>query len=105
VSIVRAAAAVFAFAAATHTVAAQIDFAPEQIRKGASIYEQNCSPCHGNRMLDPNAAFDLRTFPADQKSRFVNSVTKGLNAMPPWGDLLKPDDIDALWAYVRAGER
>jgi hypothetical protein len=25
--------------------------------------------------------------------------------MPPWGDLFKPDQIDALWAYVIAGER
>jgi mono/diheme cytochrome c family protein len=24
--------------------------------------------------------------------------------MPPWGDLLKPDEIEALWAYVTAGE-
>ena len=81
------------------------DFDPALVRKGSAIYGQNCAPCHGPRMLDPNAAFDLRAFPADQKSRFVHSVTKGLNSMPPWGDLLKPDDIEALWAYVRAGER
>jgi len=24
--------------------------------------------------------------------------------MPPWDDVLKPDDIEALWAYVVAGE-
>jgi mono/diheme cytochrome c family protein len=101
----RVVCATIAFAAAAHVAAAENDFPPEQVRKGAAIYEQNCSPCHGNRMLDPDAAFNLRTFPPDQKPRFVNSVTKGLNAMPPWGDLLKPDDIDALWAYVRAGER
>ena len=81
------------------------DFAPEQIKKGAGIYAQNCSPCHGARMLDPNAAFDLRKFPPDEKNRFVNSVTRGKNQMPPWGDLLQSDDIDALWAYIRAGER
>ena len=81
------------------------DFTPQQIRKGADIYGQNCAPCHGPRMLDPSSAFDLRTFPADQKSRFVRSVTKGLNSMPPWGDILKPEDVEALWAYVRAGER
>ena len=81
------------------------DFQPDEIKKGSGIYAQNCSPCHGSRMLDPNAAFDLRTFPADQKSRFVSSVSKGKNAMPPWGDLLSPADIDALWAYVQAGER
>ena len=71
----------------------------------APIYEQNCSPCHGSRMRDPNAAFDLRTFPHDQKDRFFASVTKGKNQMPPWGDLFKPDEIEALWAYVMAGER
>ena len=80
------------------------EFSPKQIRHGADLYAQNCAPCHGARMLDPNSAFDLRTFPPDQKSRFVNSVTKGLNSMPPWGDILKPVDIEALWAYVRAGE-
>jgi len=80
-------------------------FAPEQIRKGAGIYAQNCSTCHGARMADPQAAFDLRKFPRDEKSRFVHSVSKGKNAMPPWGDLLQGDDIDALWAYVMAGEK
>jgi mono/diheme cytochrome c family protein len=81
------------------------EFAPEQISKGAAIYGQNCAPCHGARMMDPEAAFDLRKFSPGEKSRFVRSVTKGVNAMPPWGDLLKDDDIEALWAYVRAGER
>jgi mono/diheme cytochrome c family protein len=76
------------------------DFPQEQVRKGADLYAQNCAPCHGARMLDPNSAFDLRTFPPDQKSRFVRSVTRGLNAMPPWGDLLSTDDVEALWAYV-----
>jgi mono/diheme cytochrome c family protein len=80
-------------------------FAPEQIRKGAGIFAQNCSPCHGARMADPQAAFDLRKFPRDEKDRFVDSVSKGKNAMPPWGDLLQSDDIDALWAYVMAGEK
>jgi mono/diheme cytochrome c family protein len=23
--------------------------------------------------------------------------------MPPWGDVLKPEDIDNLWAYVLTG--
>ena len=89
----------------TAVASAQERFSPAQIRHGAQIYAQNCAPCHGPRMLDPNAAFDLRKFPPDQKSRFANSVNKGKNAMPPWGDLFKPDDIDALWAYVIAGER
>ena len=78
-------------------------FSKHQIATGAELYAVNCSPCHGARMQDPGAAFNLRKFPPDQPERFVNSVTRGKNAMPPWGDLLKPDDIDALWAYVMSG--
>ena len=61
---------------------AQEQFPPEQIKQGASIYSPNCAPCHGPRMADPQGAFDLRTFPPDQKSRFITSVTKGKNSMP-----------------------
>jgi mono/diheme cytochrome c family protein len=86
--------------------AAAEDFPPEQIKLGASIYAQNCSPCHGPRLNGgEESAFDLRKFPKDQRERFVNSVTRGKNAMPPWGDLLKPADVDALWAYVVTGEK
>jgi mono/diheme cytochrome c family protein len=76
-----------------------------QIRLGAEIFERNCAPCHGPRMQDPESAFDLRKFPPSQHDRFVNSVTRGKNQMPPWGDMLKPDDIEALWAYVLTGGR
>jgi mono/diheme cytochrome c family protein len=85
--------------------AQQLTFTPEQVEKGADIYQDNCSPCHGPRMLDPQSAFNLRTFPRDQRERFVSSVTRGKNQMPPWGDMLKPDDIEALWAYVLNGEK
>ena len=85
--------------------AAQEQFSPEQIKLGAGTYAQNCAPCHGPRMQDPDGAFDLRTFPRDQKSRFLTSVTKGKNSMPPFGGLFPPDEIEALWAYVMAGEK
>ena len=85
--------------------AAQGEFAPEKVKQGATIYAQTCAPCHGPRMADPEGAFDLRTFPPDQKSRFLTSVTKGKNSMPPWGGLFSPDEIEALWAYVMAGEK
>ena len=79
------------------------DFATEQLKTGAEIYGRNCSPCHGARMLDPQGASDLRKFPRGERERFINSVTRGKNQMPPWGDLLKPDEVEALWAYVAAG--
>ena len=46
----------------------------------------------------PGGSFDLRTFPPQQYTRFANSVSKGKNNMPPWGDLLQPADVEALWA-------
>jgi mono/diheme cytochrome c family protein len=33
-------------------------------------------------------------------------VTNGKNGrMPQWGDLLRRDEIDDLWAYVKTGGR
>jgi mono/diheme cytochrome c family protein len=79
------------------------EFTPEQIKLGADTYARHCAFCHGARMKSPDA-FDLMTFPKDQPQRFQTSVSKGKNSMPPWGGLLKSDEIDALWAYVAAGE-
>jgi mono/diheme cytochrome c family protein len=79
-------------------------FAPEQIKRGAATFAEYCTPCHGERMSNPEL-FNLRAFPKDQRARFINSVTNGKNAMPPWRGQLKPDDIDALWSYVATGEK
>jgi alcohol dehydrogenase (cytochrome c) len=77
----------------------------ERVRQGAAVYAQNCAPCHGPRMEDPQGAFDLRTFPRGQRARFVRSVTQGKGSMPPWGDVLSEAEIDGLWAYVLSGGR
>src|SRR5712691_10890248 len=82
-------------------------FPPEQVQTGSAIYAQNCSGCHGQHMANPDAdlgAFDLRQFPRSEHDRFVSSVTGGKNFMPAWGDRIKPAEIEALWAYVCAGE-
>jgi len=95
-----------AFALLCTTISAQDQsFPSQQIAIGAEIFARNCSPCHGPRMQDPESAFDLRKFPPGEHDRFVRSVTNGKNQMPPWGDLLKSDDIEALWAYVILGEK
>ena len=78
---------------------------PASIKRGSALYVQHCAPCHGPRMKDPEGSFDLRKFPLDEHERFIRSVTQGKGSMPPWGGLLKPDDIASLWAYVVAGEK
>src|SRR5262250_3039129 len=76
----------------------------ELIKKGAQLFAQNCATCHGTRMRNPQWAIDLHTFPRDAKPRFVDSVLYGKRNMPSWDDLLKPDDVEALWAYVSTGD-
>lgn len=88
---------------AAHAQTAE-QFPPEQIKRGAATFADYCSPCHGERMSNPEL-FNLRAFPKDQKSRFVNSVTNGKSAMPAWRGQLKPEDIEAIWSYVYTGEK
>lgn len=75
-----------------------------QFDKGAALFSQICSHCHGPHMVNPGTiAFDLRKFPHDDRARFFHSVRNGKNSMPPWKDVLTNNDIEALWAYVRTG--
>ena len=90
--------------AVAHDVHAQT-FAPAQIKRGAEIYATHCTTCHGERMKNPPWASDLATFPRDERARFIDSVTNGVRNMPPWGDVIKPDGVEALWAYLVAGEK
>ena len=73
--------------------------------KGKTLYAHDCSHCHGFDMVNPGTVtYDLRRFPPEQKDRFVESVIYGKNGrMPPWGDAVSLEDIDALWAYVLTG--
>ncbi len=87
------------------TAWAQNAVTPEQIKAGAEAYAAHCATCHGNRMKNPEWAIDLATIPKDDRRRFVQSVTNGKNGMPPWGDVLKASEIEALWAYFSQGER
>jgi cytochrome c55X len=60
-----------------------------------------CVRCHGlNLAVGSSAFFDLRTFPKDDKARFVESVNNGKRAMPAWKGIVKPDEIEAIWAYI-----
>ncbi|MGA8654458.1 MAG: c-type cytochrome [Xanthobacteraceae bacterium] len=77
----------------------------DMAEKGKALYAHHCSHCHGFNMVNAGTiAYDLRQFPHNDKARFVHSVTEGKNGrMPQWGDLLKPQEIDEIWAYVLTG--
>jgi len=39
---------------------------------------------------------------SDEHDRFVESVISGKDNMPSWYGILKADEIEAIWAYIRA---
>lgn len=79
--------------------------APQLAATGKSLYARHCSHCHGPGMITSSTvAYDLRRFPVEAKERFVESVIFGKNGkMPPWGDKVNLEEIDAIWAYVLTG--
>jgi mono/diheme cytochrome c family protein len=104
VLVLAAGAALVAFAAPVPGQGPE-QFPVDRVKAGSDIYAQTCAPCHGARMQDSQVPMDLRKFPSAERSRFIASVTKGKNQMPPFGALFKAEEIEALWAYVMAGER
>jgi len=72
------------------------------IAVGEKTYQQHCAACHGAQMKNPQWGFDLGKFPRDSKIRFIDSVTYGKNAMPPWEDVLSKDQLEALWSYLQS---
>lgn len=100
------AAAALSAAFLSPALAQDNNFTADQIAAGAKIYADNCAVCHGPNMVEPGGGFfDLRTFPAAQRSRFMNSVSNGKNSMPPWKSVLSQEQIGHLFAYVVAGEK
>ena len=76
-------------------------------KDGNTLFKDFCSHCHGINMINPGtSSYDLRKWPVENKKGFVSSVMKGKGDMPAWGDILFPEEVDALWVYVimRAGK-
>lgn len=75
-----------------------------RVKSGAEIYAQRCAPCHGEELNNVSGgwSFDLRRLRPDEHDRFVDSVTSGKDNMPSWYGILKNEEIEAIWAYIRA---
>jgi len=74
------------------------------VERGARIYGDYCSTCHGDELRNTSGGvtFDLRRLRAEDHDRFVNSVLEGKRPMPSWRGVLGQEQIDAIWAYIRA---
>jgi len=81
-------------------------FDPAQVTLGLDTYRQFCQRCHGTELRNSGAStFDLRQFPPGEYERFLESVSEGSGDMPPHGDILTEEEIDALFAYVVTTQR
>ena len=79
---------------------------PAQVASGKALFAQNCVACHtadGGGLIGPNLTDDYWIHggrPIDVR----NTINEGVLAkgMPPWGKVLKQEQITALAAYVRS---
>ena len=98
-SILRKLLPVFPFVLCLTMAAAQ-----PLVEKGEFLYRNRCAGCHGEelRAFAGGPAFDLRRLRPDEYDRFAESVISGKDNMPSWYGILKPEEIQAIWAYIRA---
>lgn len=80
------------------------DVFADEVQLGHDLYQELCAACHGQEMMHPGLAFDLKKFPLTDPERFKHSVLNGKPpGMPAWNSQLNEEDVRLLWAYVKSG--
>jgi len=77
---------------------------PAKLAEGKAAFATNCVACHrpdGGGLIGPNLTDDYWIH-GGQPGQIHLTISEGVLAkgMPNWGKLLKPDQVDALTAYV-----
>jgi PQQ-dependent dehydrogenase (methanol/ethanol family) len=81
----------------------EFDAAPEVIDRGAGLYAQHCSVCHGIIAVGGGALADLRYSQKGIFDRYAEIVLDGKFSsvgMPSFKQWLKRDDVEAIRAYI-----
>jgi mono/diheme cytochrome c family protein len=73
-----------------------------KIEAGETVYNNNCAICHGDQLKSSGQFPNLRRLTANDRERFDTTVRNGRNQMPPWKGVVSDEEIDQLWAYIRA---
>jgi alcohol dehydrogenase (cytochrome c) len=74
---------------------------PGDATAGATVFEEDCSTCHGATGHGGNGGPDLRTMPlAKTEVGTVKQVTDGGGGMPAFKGQLSPEEIKDVAAYV-----
>jgi len=73
------------------------------IARGAQLFANTCAQCHGQQAI--GGVKDLRRMTRETHGKFNDIVLNGLyqdKGMASFADLLKPDEVDAIHAYIIA---
>ena len=72
------------------------------VAAGEPLYKEHCSVCHGERLVPPDAAFDLRKLGPGGRDRYDAAMKEGRGPMPSFEGMLTPTQFDELWVYMRS---
>jgi quinohemoprotein ethanol dehydrogenase len=76
---------------------------PQQVGQGRGLYNLFCVACHGGNAASAGMVPDLRYRINDIAPAWQTIVIDGglaSNGMPAWGNLITPEEADAIKAYV-----
>ncbi|MEH2067445.1 MAG: c-type cytochrome [Nostoc sp.] len=90
--------AIFIFAFSSPALAADA-------ANGAKVFSGNCASCHagGKNLVQANKNLKkeaLEKYGLYSAEAIIAQITKGKNAMPAFGNRLKPEQIEDVTAYV-----
>lgn len=72
---------------------------------GKTVYRQHCVICHGaDGTLALNGAADLSRSALSFEER-IHQIAMGKNTMPPFGGVLKEEEISAVAQYIETLRR
>jgi cytochrome c oxidase cbb3-type subunit 3 len=76
----------------------------EALEEGKKTFLANCAPCHrpdAGGLIGPNLT-DAYWLHGGTLAEVYKTVTNGVldKGMPPWGKMLKPEQLQAVVAYV-----
>ena len=92
------------FAAALISTVTVVRADTAQLETGERVYGDYCASCHGDELRNTSGGvtFDLRRLRSEDHDRFVGAVLDGKRQMPPWRGALDMEQIESIWAYIRA---
>jgi cytochrome c oxidase cbb3-type subunit 3 len=77
------------------------------LANGLSIFKSNCAACHGEKgegTIGPNLTDEFWLHGNGQPAAIEEVIEKGVSdkGMPPWGNVLKPNEVANVVAFVRS---